>query len=136
MKCCLPTSHSNGSDKRGKKKKKKKKPEGRAGCWVWVSGLSAICVQRFDDSLRSAIHITYRISLRSSSLREPRYPLLKVVFYYCFNIFIYFFVFVKDKFVISQSLLLNKKNVYRDHKSLTNDNPNYHKNFEDIFIYY
>ena len=43
---------------------------------------SAICVQRFDDSLNSAIHITYRISLRSSSMREPRYPLLKVVFCY------------------------------------------------------
>jgi hypothetical protein len=41
---------------------------------------SAICVQRFDDSLASAIHITYRISLRSSSMREPRDPLLKVVF--------------------------------------------------------
>ena len=40
---------------------------------------SAICVQRFDDSLASAIHITYRISLRSSSMREPRDPLLKVV---------------------------------------------------------
>ena len=42
---------------------------------------SAICVQRFDDSLNSAIRITYRISLRSSSLREPRYPLLRVVFF-------------------------------------------------------
>ena len=42
---------------------------------------SAMCVQEFDDSLNPAIHITYRISLRSSSLREPRYPLLKVVFY-------------------------------------------------------
>ena len=29
-------------------------------------------------------------------------------------------------------LLFNKKNVYRDHNSLTNDNRNYHKNFEDI----
>ena len=38
----------------------------------------AMCVQRFDDSLNSAIHITYRISLRSSSKREPRDPLLKV----------------------------------------------------------
>ena len=38
-----------------------------------------MCVQRFDDSLGSAIRITYRISLRSSSLREPRHPLLKVV---------------------------------------------------------
>ena len=40
---------------------------------------SARCVQRFNDSLNSAIHITYRISLRSSSMREPRDPLLKVV---------------------------------------------------------
>jgi hypothetical protein len=38
-----------------------------------------MCVQRFDDSLNSAIHITYRNSLRSSSMREPRDPLLKVV---------------------------------------------------------
>jgi hypothetical protein len=42
---------------------------------------SARCVQRFDDSLNSAIHITYRISLRSSSMREPRDPLLKVVYF-------------------------------------------------------
>ena len=41
---------------------------------------SARCVQRFDDSLDSAIHITYHISLCSSSMREPRDPLLKVVF--------------------------------------------------------
>ena len=40
---------------------------------------SATCVQRFDDSRNSAIRITYRISLRSSSLREPRYPSLRVV---------------------------------------------------------
>src|SRR5258705_4672971 len=44
---------------------------------------SARCVQRFDDSLNSAIHITYRISLRSSSIREPRDPLLKVVLIAC-----------------------------------------------------
>ena len=43
----------------------------------------AMCVQRFDDSLNSAIHITYRISLRSSSMREPRDPLLKVLL--CYN---------------------------------------------------
>ncbi len=36
-------------------------------------------VQRFDDSLNSAIHTTYRISLRSSSMPEPRDPLLKVL---------------------------------------------------------
>ena len=40
---------------------------------------SAMCVQNFDDSRRYAIRITYRISLRSSSLCEPRHPLLKVV---------------------------------------------------------
>ena len=39
----------------------------------------AMCVQRFDDSLNSAIHITYRISLRSSSMPVPRDPLLKVL---------------------------------------------------------
>jgi hypothetical protein len=44
----------------------------------------AMCVQRFDDSRSSAIHTTYRISLRSSSLREPRDPLLKVVIIYFF----------------------------------------------------
>ena len=43
---------------------------------------SAMCVQRFDDSRNSAIHITYRISLRYSSLREPRDPLSKVVFHF------------------------------------------------------
>ena len=42
----------------------------------------AMCVQRFDDSLKSAIHITYRISLRSSSMPEPRDPLLKVLTYF------------------------------------------------------
>ena len=40
-----------------------------------------MCVQRFDDSLNSAIHITYRISLRSSSMPEPRDPSLKVLKY-------------------------------------------------------
>ena len=44
---------------------------------------SAICVQRFDDSLNSAIHTTYRTWLRSSSMHEPRDPPLKVVFF-CF----------------------------------------------------
>jgi hypothetical protein len=41
----------------------------------------AMCVQRFDDSRNSAIHITYRVSLRSSSMSEPRDPLLKVFIY-------------------------------------------------------
>jgi hypothetical protein len=40
---------------------------------------SVTYVQKFDDSLNSAIRITYRISLRSSSKPEPRYPLLRFV---------------------------------------------------------
>lgn len=43
----------------------------------WPSG--ATCVQRLDGSRDSAIHTKYRISLRSSSMREPRYPLPRVV---------------------------------------------------------
>jgi hypothetical protein len=50
---------------------------------VLAEASTAICVQRFDDSRNSAIHTTYRISLRSSSLREPRYPLLRVVSVKC-----------------------------------------------------
>jgi hypothetical protein len=41
----------------------------------------APCVQKLEDSRNSAIHTPDRISLRSSSLREPRYPLLRVVCY-------------------------------------------------------
>ena len=63
-------------------------PGGRQGKWgstdaeagvPSTEASGAICVQRLDDSRNSAIHIKYRISLRSSSLREPRYPLLRVV---------------------------------------------------------
>ena|ERR1700728_2805097 len=39
----------------------------------------ATCVQRLDGSRDSAIHTKYRISLRSSSMQEPRYPLPRVV---------------------------------------------------------
>ncbi|PHT27774.1 hypothetical protein CQW23_32638 [Capsicum baccatum] len=42
----------------------------------------ATCVQRLDGSQDSAIHTKYRISQRSSSMREPRYPLPRVVFVY------------------------------------------------------
>ena len=45
---------------------------------------SAICVQRLDDSLNSAIHTRYRSLLRSSSMHEPRGPPLEVVFLYTF----------------------------------------------------
>jgi hypothetical protein len=46
--------------------------------------MGAMCVQRFDGSLNSAIHITYRISLRSSSMPEPRDPQLKILIFFCF----------------------------------------------------
>jgi hypothetical protein len=41
---------------------------------------SAICVQGFDESQNSAIHMIYHILLCPSSIGEPRYPMLKVVF--------------------------------------------------------
>jgi hypothetical protein len=50
----------------------------RQACYRENPG-SAMCVQNLDDSRGLAIRITYRISLRSSSLWEPRHPLLKVV---------------------------------------------------------
>ncbi|XLT46467.1 hypothetical protein HN873_039071 [Arachis hypogaea] len=43
----------------------------------------ATCVQRLDGSRDSAIHTKYRISLRSSSMQEPRYPLPRVVLNSC-----------------------------------------------------
>ncbi|KAK7296410.1 hypothetical protein VNO77_50255 [Canavalia gladiata] len=43
--------------------------------------LGATCVQRLDGSRDSAIHTKYRISLRSSSMQEPRYPLPRVILY-------------------------------------------------------
>lgn len=45
----------------------------------------ATCVQRLDDSRDSAIHTKYRISLHSSSWREPRYPLPRVVLFSLFT---------------------------------------------------
>ena len=48
----------------------------------------ATCVQRLDDSRDSAIHTKYRISLHSSSWREPRYPLPRVVISLCFLSFV------------------------------------------------
>ena len=61
-----------------KKQRERKRTDTQGGMLPGGPG-SATCVQRFDDSLNSAIRITYRISLRSSSLREPRYPLPRVV---------------------------------------------------------
>ncbi|PHT24988.1 hypothetical protein CQW23_35359 [Capsicum baccatum] len=42
----------------------------------------ATCVQRLDGSRDSAIHTKYRIFQCSSSMRELRYPLPRVVFIY------------------------------------------------------
>jgi hypothetical protein len=57
--------------------------DARTGMPPGIPG-GAMCVQRLDDSLNSAIHISYRISLRSSSMPEPRDPLLKVLTYLVF----------------------------------------------------
>ncbi|PHT25982.1 Protein TAR1 [Capsicum baccatum] len=42
----------------------------------------ATCVQRLNGSRDSAIHTEYHISQRSSSMREPRYPLSRLIFVY------------------------------------------------------
>lgn len=94
-----------------RERERKKKKDNK--CWMYdkKSGTqanvlpggsheSATCVQRFDDSLIPAIHTTYRISLRSSSSREPRYPLLGVVFFlynYIYCIIKYNNIFFKKK---------------------------------------
>ncbi|KAK7233778.1 hypothetical protein RIF29_43128 [Crotalaria pallida] len=49
---------------------------GRRALSLMASG--ATCIQRLDGSRDSAIHTKYRISLRSSSMQEPRYPLPRV----------------------------------------------------------
>ncbi|KAI3664118.1 hypothetical protein L6452_44909 [Arctium lappa] len=51
---------------------------GRRALGRMASG--ATCVQKLDGSRDSAIHTKYRILLRSSSMREPRYPLPRVVY--------------------------------------------------------
>lgn len=43
--------------------------------------------------LSSAIHINYHILLRSSSYWEPRYPLLKLYFYF-FNVIFLFYLYI------------------------------------------
>lgn len=54
----------------------------RQACSTARTPSSARCVQRYDDSRRSAIRMAYRSSLRSSSMREPRDSLPRVVFLY------------------------------------------------------
>jgi hypothetical protein len=87
---------------------------------------SATCVQRFDDSLNSAIRITYRISLRSSSSREPRYPLLRVVFYFVFFFIFKFFVFVFDLLKgVYKFFCFQKKNKRRIERRENSPTPSY-----------
>ena len=76
----------------------------------------AICVQSSDDSRNSAIRTAYRISLRSSSLREPRYPLLGVLFWLLFLCFLCFNLAKKSQKLL-QSAIRNStglvcKNIY------------------------
>ncbi|KAI3486116.1 hypothetical protein L1887_50358 [Cichorium endivia] len=49
--------------------------DAQAGVPSAEMALGATCVQKLDGSRDSAIHTKYRILLRSSSMREPRYPL-------------------------------------------------------------
>jgi hypothetical protein len=67
----------------------------------------AICVQDFDDSLNSGGGATYRISLRSSSLREPRYPLLKVVSRFFSLFFLFYTTRARKRKGRNQSSLLS-----------------------------
>ncbi|KAI3523704.1 hypothetical protein L1887_02041 [Cichorium endivia] len=53
--------------------------DAQAGVALGRMALGATCVQKLDGSRDSAIHTKYRILLRSSSMREPRYPLPRVV---------------------------------------------------------
>lgn len=59
---------------------------------------SAICVQGFDDSQNSAIHMTYHILLCPSSIGEPRYPMLKVVLKIVVIYIFFFFLNSKVRF--------------------------------------
>ena len=73
------TSHRPSPPLTTQKKKGKFSVRTLIQTYFQVEPESAICVQNFDDSLNSAIRITYRSSQRSSSMCEPRHPLLKVV---------------------------------------------------------
>lgn len=73
---------------------------------------SARCVRRLDGSLVPAIRITYRVSLRSSSSREPRYPSTGVVSGFLVSLFFFFLLYCTLLF------LLAKKKKVRYNKSL------------------
>ncbi|THG04781.1 hypothetical protein TEA_029609 [Camellia sinensis var. sinensis] len=73
---CSPSSPLRGKGGRGRERHNVRRPGRRA---LNLMASAATCVQRLDGSRDSAIHTKYRISLRSSSMREPRYPLPRVV---------------------------------------------------------
>ena len=75
---------------------------------------SAMCVQSLDDSLDSAIRITYRISLRSSSLREPRHPPLKV-FLEVLSLYMYRYVCGLSLAVHAQNARLTSDDTHTHH---------------------
>ncbi len=78
---------------------------------------SASCVQNFDDSLDFAIRMTYRISLRSSSLWEPRHPLLKVLvtFFFIWGVLIPVW-WVRNQLCFNHTLQVVGKKVWGQNK--------------------
>ena len=82
---CLSGPSPGGDDDPTHKPGLKGSNDARTGMPPGMPG-GAMCVQRLDDSLNSAIHITYRSSLRSSSMPEPRDPLLKVLTKFSFRL--------------------------------------------------
>lgn len=87
---------------------------------------SARCVRRLDGSLVPAIRITYRVSLRSSSSREPRYPstgvvsgfLVSLFFFFCYTVHFFFLLAKKKKVRYNKSLKHSfvSSEVKKDHK--------------------
>ena len=79
----------------------------------------AICVQRLDDSQIHANRITFRTLLRSSSMQEPRDPLLKVYLYYLscvsciFDILIY--QYINEYLINDTHLKLTHCARYKEH---------------------
>jgi hypothetical protein len=76
-----------------KKEEKTRDSDRHSNKHTWRNGHQVQYAFKISMSHESAIHITYRISLRSSSMQEPRDPLLKVVF----KIFIVLSDFYKKK---------------------------------------
>ena len=87
-----------------------------------LSGIpkSAICVRKLDDSLNSAIHITYRSLLRSSSMHKPRDPLLKVVFTIFCLVLVIFNFFMSLIMLVIYSLLIKSNIITKYYKIIHN----------------